>query len=183
VPPDAAKLTPWRFQPTCRTSVIATSTGNPAIRREPRIVAGPAGGVCRPNRCLSQGGDGRILILSPNVRTCTQTKRGHRMPAVSPLLVEGDEDWFRRQPYPRVRKPSRATVSALTPHIAHEPCHRVDHPPRSHRRRVPTRTMLPIHLRSVDSSAWIFASFRSARLHPWPQDSRIPEGWVMRGAW
>ena len=156
----------------------------PALRREPGIVGGrPAGGVCRPDRCLSRGGDGRILIHSPNVRTCTQTKRGHWMPAVSPLLAEGDEDWFRRQPYSRVHKPRTAIVSALTPHIAHEPCHRVDHPPGSHWRRVPTRTTLPTHLRSVDSSAWSFASFRSARLHPWPLDSRIPEGWVMRGAW
>ena len=155
----------------------------PAVRREPGIVGGPAGGVCRPNRCLSQGGDGRILIHSPNVRTCTQTKRGHRMSAVSPLPVEGDEDWFRRQPYSRVRKPRTATVSALTPHIAHEPCHRVDHSPRSQRRRVPTCTTLSIHLRSVDLSAWSFASFRSARLHPWPLDARTPGGWVMRGAW
>ena len=122
----------------------------------PRGASGPlTTGMCehdlagchRALGCLGQGGDGRILIHSPNVRTCAQTKRGHWMPAVSPLLVEGYEDWF-RQPYSRVRKPRTATVSAaLTPHIAHEQCHRVDHPPRSHRRHVPTRTTLPIHLR------------------------------------
>ncbi len=112
-----------------------STAGHPAARR-------------KPARHSCQGGDGRILIHSPNVRTCAQTKRGHWMPAVSPLFVEGYEDWFRRQPYSRVRKPRTATVSAaLTPHIAHEQCHRVDHPPRSHRRHVPTRTTLPIHLR------------------------------------
>lgn len=84
----------------------------PAIRREPGIVGGPAGGVCRPNRCLSQGGGARILIHSPNVRACAQTRRGRWMPAVSPVLVEGDEIWLRRRPYSRVRKPRTATVSA-----------------------------------------------------------------------
>ena len=139
---------------------------------------------CRPSSRPGQVEDGRNLIHSPNVRTYAQTTRGHWMPAVSPLLIEGDESWFRRQPYSRVRKPHTVAVSgALTPHIVQEPCHRVDHPPRSHRRRVPTRTTLPNHLRSVDSSARSFASFRSARLHPWPLDSRSPEGWVMRGAW
>ena len=109
---------------------------------------------------------------------------GHWMPAVSPLLIDGGENWFRRQPYSRVRKPHIAAISAaLTPHIVQEPCHRVDHPPRSHRRRVPTRTTLPTHLRSVDSSARSFASFRSVRHRPTPLDSRNPERWVMRGAW
>ena len=121
---------------------------------------------------------------SSHVRKCAQTTRGHSMPAVSPLLIEGDENWFRRQPYSRVRKPHTAAVSAaLTPHIVQEPCSRVDDPPRSHRRRVPTRTTLPTHLRSVDSSARSFTSFQPVRFHPWPLDSRSAEGWVMRGAW
>ena len=114
---------------------------------------------------------------------CADNAR-HWMPAVSPLLVEGDENWFRRQPYSRVRKPHTAAVSsALTPHIVQESCHGVDHPPRSHRRRIPTRTTLPAHLRSANLSARSFASFRSARLHPWPLDSRSPEGWAILGAW
>ena len=136
------------------------------------------------SRRLWQVEDGRNLIYSPHVRKCAQTTRGHWMPAVSPLLIEGDENWFRRQPYSRVRKPHTAAVSAaLTPHIVQEPCSRVDDPPRSHRRRVPTRTTLPTHLRSVDSSARSFTSFQPVRLHPWPLDSRSAEGWVMRGAW
>jgi len=133
---------------------------------------------------LCQVEDGRNLIYSPHVRKCAQTARGHWMPAVSPHLIEGDENWFRRQPYSRVRKPHTAAVSAaLTPHIVQEPCSRVDDPPRSHRRPVPTRTTLPTHLRSVDSSARSFTSFQPVRLHPWPLDSRSAEGWVMRGAW
>ena len=77
------------------------------------------------------------------------------------------------QPFPRRLRPtsfrSHATVSTI------------------HREVIgvayPTRMTLPTHLRSVDSSARSFASFRSARRHPWPLDSRSPEDWVMRGAW
>ena len=114
---------------------------------------------------------------------CADPARGHRMPAVSPLPIEGHENWFRRSPYSRVRKPCTAAFSAaLTPHIVHEPWHRVDHPPRSYRCPVPTRTTRPTHLPCVDSSARNFASFRSARLHLSPLDSRSPESRVMRGA-
>ena len=73
------------------------------------------------------------------------------------------------QPFPRRLRPTSFRS------------HRVDHPPRSHRRRVPTGTTLPTHLRSVDLSAWRFASFRSAGVHPRPLDRRSPDGWVMRG--
>ncbi len=184
---DAPHLNRPRFRTACGTSVFATHVRDCtplAMPRDSRIAGHRQAGLRNPNERLSQVEDERNLIHSPNVRTCARTTRGHWMPAVSPLLIEGDENWFRRQPYSRVRKPHTAAVSAaLTPHIVQEPCHRVDHPPRSHRRRVPTRTTLPTHLRSVDSSARSFASFRSVRLHPWPLDSRSPERWVMRGAW
>ena len=51
-------------------------------------IASGARDVCRR-------ADGRYLCDSPNVRTCARTARGHWIPAVPPLLIEGDANCFR----------------------------------------------------------------------------------------
>ena len=108
-------------------AVVARLNGARAIPSSPPAAQGGTGGVWQR---LVQGGDARNLIRSPNVRTCAQTTREHWMPAVSALLREGDEKWFRRQPNSRIRKPRTAAVSAaLTLHIVHDRFHRANHPP------------------------------------------------------
>ena len=110
---DCARIVPAalpiRFRPVCHRTWALFTTGHPAAR-------------LRPARHSGQGGAEGNSAIQSNVRTSGQIPRGHWMPAVSPLLIEGVENWFRRQPDSRVRTPHTAAVSAaLTPHIVQEP--------------------------------------------------------------
>ena len=155
---------------------VATVGCDPAWPLDPESLMSGVGPVVTfvAGRRRGEFGD-----LVTHANTCAGT-RGARIPSRAGAL------------YGRMRICSSDTAALGRAHLIAEPfprrlrttsfrSHRVDHPPRSHRRRVPTCMTLPTHLRSVDLSAWSLTSFRRARVQPWLLDSRSPDGWVMRG--